>query len=565
MENKDTRRVLGDYPVGRSDDDKLAYSDYAQALTEFVKTCDTPMTIAIQGDWGLGKTSVMKMMQKNLSGNEQNDTENNSEEVLENTGDDQKTIETVWINTWESAQLGNGDNLDILFLSEIIECVSGEEKTANDSLSIIKKFGKFLGMTTAIGVDSFIGNRAGDTVEKLVDRLLDGTPQEPCPSIKNIRNEFKNVIESKNNRVIFFVDDLDRLNPEKAVELLEVLKNFLDCPNCVFVLAIDYSVVIQGVKAKYPHMDDRKAELFFHKIIQVPYMLPKNNEKIDSYVCDLLQEIGIQPGNIEEWSKLIASAGRNNPREIKRLINLIKLQDCIYRQKEKKQEKQTGWEEKEEQKEGLLIAILGLQIFDNALYDDVVNMDLVTAKKYFSDNAENDFLNLLANVINKLSDEKLWKLVTSSSRISNQNNETKEEHKKYYAQVEYDSEVYRVTFIPRGQDYRGDKGILAFIVNLLKEKNVDDWVIIQILEDNDCVISEHKNEEKISVNLKCREKGLKFKDQSLKIRDKVLDRLIRLEPIRGYIVDDKSPSSTLIRGVGDWICPYLEMEKRSKT
>ena len=69
-----------------------------------------------------------------------------------------------------------------------------------------------------------------------------------------------------------------------------------------------------------------------------------------------------------------------------------------------------------------------------------------------------------------------------------------------------------------------------------------------------------ENIEKISVNLKNRERDIKFKDKSLKIRDKVLDRLIHMEPIRGYIVDEKSPSSMLIREVEGWIRPYLRNE-----
>ena len=47
------------------------------------------------------------------------------------------------------------------------------------------------------------------------------------------------------------MDDLDRLEHRKAVELLEVLKLFFDVEGCVFILAIDYDVVVKGVTAKY--------------------------------------------------------------------------------------------------------------------------------------------------------------------------------------------------------------------------------------------------------------------------------------------------------------------------
>ncbi len=56
------------------------------------------------------------------------------------------------------------------------------------------------------------------------------------------------ISDSKNpiQKVVFFVDDLDRIPPGDAVEVLEALKNIFDIPNCVFILAIDYDVVVKG-------------------------------------------------------------------------------------------------------------------------------------------------------------------------------------------------------------------------------------------------------------------------------------------------------------------------------
>ena len=51
--------------------------------------------------------------------------------------------------------------------------------------------------------------------------------------------------------LLFFIDDLDRCLPEKALEMLEAIKLFFDVPRCVFVLAVDDEVVERGVQHRY--------------------------------------------------------------------------------------------------------------------------------------------------------------------------------------------------------------------------------------------------------------------------------------------------------------------------
>ena len=49
--------------------DFLSTQEYSTALVEFIEECDTPMTIGIQGDWGIGKTSMMSMIKAQIIGN----------------------------------------------------------------------------------------------------------------------------------------------------------------------------------------------------------------------------------------------------------------------------------------------------------------------------------------------------------------------------------------------------------------------------------------------------------------------------------------------------------------
>ena len=55
-----------DKPIEKNDNDLFVVDMYVDGLCEFVCNCSTPMTISIQGDWGSGKTSMMKMMEERI-------------------------------------------------------------------------------------------------------------------------------------------------------------------------------------------------------------------------------------------------------------------------------------------------------------------------------------------------------------------------------------------------------------------------------------------------------------------------------------------------------------------
>lgn len=51
--------------------------------------------------------------------------------------------------------------------------------------------------------------------------------------------------------IVFLIDDLDRCMPEKALQMLESIKLFLEVPGCAFMLAVDDQVVERGVMHRY--------------------------------------------------------------------------------------------------------------------------------------------------------------------------------------------------------------------------------------------------------------------------------------------------------------------------
>ncbi len=100
--------------------------------------------------------------------------------------------------------------------------------------------------------------------------------------------------ETDVDRVIIFIDDLDRLKPRTVVLVLELLKNIFDLNNCIFVVAIDYQVVVKGLEGKFGKPDEINEwefRAFFDKVIQLPFMISMSNYKISNYLGNMLTEV----------------------------------------------------------------------------------------------------------------------------------------------------------------------------------------------------------------------------------------------------------------------------------
>jgi hypothetical protein len=91
------------------------------------------------------------------------------------------------------------------------------------------------------------------------------------------------------------------------------------------VLAIDYNVVVSGVKSKYgADFDENKGRSFFDKIIQVPFKMPVAQYDISNFVKKTLADVaGMECGDAEaqNFVSLINTSIGSNPRSMKRLFN----------------------------------------------------------------------------------------------------------------------------------------------------------------------------------------------------------------------------------------------------
>jgi hypothetical protein len=108
---------------------------------------------------------------------------------------------------------------------------------------------------------------------------------------------------------------------------------------CVFILAIDYDVVIKGLKPKFGELTDkneREFRSFFDKIIQLPFSMPVASYNVDTFLVDALHKIGFFTDEelkdmhlAETLSEVARLSVGTNPRSLKRLTNTLSLISII--------------------------------------------------------------------------------------------------------------------------------------------------------------------------------------------------------------------------------------------
>ena len=335
--------ALSDRPVLDMSDDALRNNRYAAALSSFVEDSDTPLTVGIQGGWGTGKTSLLNLLATRFSAN-------------------QRCL-IIPVNAWEHSlfNANTNANVAISLLRGLVTAIQkGISLNSNISEDIkrrssgkgskLHELAKIVGVA-ALGVAVFAGKSAlatahihpphedsHDTVSENAWSYADQI-QELRSEISEVVSEVVNSPVTKVDRFVFFIDDLDRIQPNIAIEILDILKNVFDVEHCVFILAIDYEVVVKGLVARYgarTKETEREFRQYFDKIIQVPFSMPvaAYRNSFNEYMQRLLDKLSIggldlDKSDVDEMSNVAWLTTNGIPRSVKRIVNTMSLLTLI--------------------------------------------------------------------------------------------------------------------------------------------------------------------------------------------------------------------------------------------
>lgn len=318
-------------------EDALGIERYAQGLARFIESAPTPLTIALQGDWGSGKTTLFNLMKK---------------DIVDREKDAKTKTRFVELNTWQASVGGLGDCLSQVLAEKIAAELDDEHKEkVKSEFSVLNIGARLVGGAVGGYLEKKLGTQIlasiiGEGAERVVAALGENDASTETDSEKETRSAYERVSLIKQtiadgvqkaveggefSRLVVFVDDLDRLEPREAVTLLEGMKNFMDCEGCVFVLALDEEVVFAGVEEKYGK-DTRidYSRRFFDKIIQVPFSMPVASYDVEMYVRSLVddaneEKVGLFTNVITHMWQDGTPGVTNNPRSIKRYLLLHSL------------------------------------------------------------------------------------------------------------------------------------------------------------------------------------------------------------------------------------------------
>lgn len=295
-------------------EDLLGFKVHADLLIDVINDeTILPITIGVFGDWGSGKSSILKIMEEELTGGKE-DGFNNGTLVL-------------YFNGWV---FEGYDDAKAALLESIIEKFDKHKtignKVKDKTIKLFKsvKWMRFLGLSfkkviipgaasyltggasllpflvsefSQLKPEDLVEKLKGDSSEDFLKNILKKNEDEEVTIVRDFRDDFKEMIDkSEIKKLVVIIDDLDRCTPERLIENLEAIKLFLNVKKTAFVIGADPRIVRHAIEHRYKtdsieNSDDpdsrnkRIVSDYLEKLIQIPYYLPKlTDNEVETYL-----------------------------------------------------------------------------------------------------------------------------------------------------------------------------------------------------------------------------------------------------------------------------------------
>lgn len=273
--------------------------DYLIGITKEIIINDdlSPSSIGVYGDWGSGKSSLIEMTLKELSVN--------------------KDYLCLKFNGW----LFEGyEDAKTALIGTILDEINKEKKLTAKAKEVIERlyknvdFFKLASKGVKYGLDFLItggiGTIADITLQSVVGKVKEKSSNvsedeikgaigsafssnEIRTNLKSFQKDFAELLaKTKIKRLVVFIDELDRCNPDTILETLEAIRLFLFAEGTSFIIGADERQVMYAVRKKFPEIKGNKIDIgkeYLEKIIQYPVKIPQLGvHEVQFYIMCLL-------------------------------------------------------------------------------------------------------------------------------------------------------------------------------------------------------------------------------------------------------------------------------------
>lgn len=327
-------RLFDDSAITKKENDVLGMSQSASsvALEIYDHLCGSKeskksLVFGILGDWGSGKTSFAELILEELEGlissQTRVDWDSSRTQLFYFLGDsanydyassNESIIEIVRFNAW---QYGTQKQLISQFFNNIYNTID------KYSFSLDLSIRKYSDAVLSAFEDS---SRIGKII-KIVNKL-----NEDNSNLSERKRDIDRCLIDNGVHLVIFIDDLDRLLPERVLEVIQFVTDVVDFSNTVFIFAYNEEYITHVLKTE--GLSPGLAKKYMEKVVQVPISVPGISQPVieslfSKYVINNLDEKGItvplDPGVVTVLCTQI-----KNLREIKRFANELLLKKAFF-------------------------------------------------------------------------------------------------------------------------------------------------------------------------------------------------------------------------------------------
>ena len=309
------------WPDNETDRDFLNFTGIAETVAEIIVQADgRPISIGISGAWGVGKSSMIKLVRRSVA---QRAKEGEREFVfvefnawLYQGYDDARAalMEVVGHTLSEEAEKRKKgidkakDFLERVQWFRLVKLVAGSAVALHAGIPPVGLIGELYGAGQKIlGGDVSAatigeGEKAVSEAAETVSGLLAAKKKvSPPKEIQALRESFEDTLSAMGVTLVVLIDDLDRCLPETTISTLEAIRLFLFLKNTAFVIAADDAMIKHAVRRHFEGVDDTLVTNYFDKLIQLPIRVPPlGTQEVRAYMMLLFVENSNLDADVKE-------------------------------------------------------------------------------------------------------------------------------------------------------------------------------------------------------------------------------------------------------------------------